>query len=518
MCGFMGVISPHSYHHKKFKDMANTIAIRGSQPLSVHQVKTQSLAYARLPTDDVANTALSTLGGGGPQLLFNGLLTNVAELCQEFNLAEDTTGSDHLCMRDGLLANDMSFLSACRGMFAGALITDTQVLLLRDTIGIKPLYYVHDNDLFAFASEMKALQGFERTVHELAPGGTVRFDKKTGHITKHVFSYTGHARLPLEQLLRQAVVAPTQRYLSQTPDKKVALLLSGGVDSSLIAGLLVKYLPREFRQRLIAFSLGSPESRDVVIGGRLAAELGIQHVHVPLPSDHAMVNGIKHAVSRTESPHARVVKVGLLYAELAKAIKKQSIDVVIGGEGADELFFGYHRFIDDLTHRQAEQLFNDFFKGVFPHTLLQRFDRIFAGSQIEARVPFLDQAVIAYAQQLSPEAKIAYTHDGHVSKLPLRQLAKDIGLPAYIYERGKEKMTTGATNQHNTSGRDGYLEQAAIDLYETSFQDVVADYYAAYFPQIVRREYHSTEAALADEARLYKRINLIKKRGVYANK
>lgn len=518
MCGFMGVISPHSHHHKNFKDTANTIAVRGSQPLSVHQTKAQSLAYARLPTDDLANTALSKLSGGGPQLLFNGLLTNVAELCQEFSLVEDAVASDHVCMREGLIINEISFLSACRGMFAGALITDTSVLLFRDTIGIKPLYYVHHNDLFAFASEMKALQGFEHIVHELTPGSTVQFNKKTERITKRAFNYTPKVKQPLEQLLRQAVVAPTQRYLSQTPDKKVALLLSGGVDSSLIAGLLVKYLPHELRQRLIAFSLGSPASRDVIIGGRLAAELGIRHVHVPLPSDYVMVKGLKGAVNRTESPHARVVKVGLLYAELATAIKKQSIDVVIGGEGADELFFGYHRFIDDLTHRQAEQLFNDFFKDVFPHTLLQRFDRIFAGNQIEARVPFLDQAVIAYAQQLSPEAKIAYTRDGHVSKLPLRQLAKEIGLPAYIYERGKEKMTSGATGKQNTGGRDGYLEQAAIDLYETSFQDIVFDYYAMYFPQIIQREYHLTEAALAEETRLYKRINAIKKRGVYASK
>lgn len=514
MCGFAGVVSPHSYHHTNFKKSAERIAVRGSEPLSMYSSGSESYAYARLPTDGGANSNLSRLATP-PFLLFNGLLTNVSELCSAFGASQEAFESDAFCLKEGLLLEGPSFLSKCRGMFAGALVSEEDVLLFRDTIGIKPLYYIHTKSLFAFASEIKALQVYERTIHELAPGCVLRFNKQTGHIEKQVFSYMGPSAGSLEQLLTRAVVAPTQRYLLQAPEKNIALLLSGGVDSSLIAGLLVRHLPSELHTRLVAFSLGNRQSRDVAVARRLAKRLGLRHVCVSLPAEQTMLDGIEQAVLRTESSQARVVKVGLLYAELARAVKQESIDVVIGGEGADELFFGYRRFIDDLTHRQAEQLFANFFKQVFPSTLLQRFDRVFAGTQIEARVPFLDQAVVAFAAQLPPEAKLTYTTTGHISKLPLRQLAKDIGLPAYIYERAKEKMTAGATGKANSSENTGYLERTALERHDVSFQELVSKLYAEHFPHIVERDFHSTETALAEEIRLYKRINAIKKRRIY---
>lgn len=519
MCGFLGVISPHQLHHKNFDDAAKQIALRGSEPLALRREAHESYGYARLPTDGLAERRLSSIDSTPSFLLFNGLLTNVQELCSAFALPKKAARSDHDCFQGGFASSGKSFLARCRGMFAGAIVTATTVSLVRDTVGIKPLYYVHDGPVFAFASEIKAVQHLSLTVHEVAPGGIVTFNKVSGSVTVGTFEYAPtHDHKSLEELLYQSLVVPTKRYLAQTSRKRVAILLSGGVDSSLLAGLLVKYLPAADRRRLLAFSIGTPYSMDVAIAKKLAKRLSLPHVHVLLPDDAAMLGRLKGVVYRTESPLPRVAKVALLYAELAYAIKQREIDVVIGGEGADELFFGYHRFIEGLTHRQSDHLFRSFYKGLFPFTLLQRYDRVFAGCQIEGRVPFLDQAVIEYALRLSAESKIDHENTGHTSKLPLRGLAKKVGLPAYVYSRGKEKMTTGATGRHNVAESGGYLEEAALQLYGKSFEELVGDYYAMQFPEIIHRQSVVTEEALADEARLYRKINHAKQRSTYATR
>lgn len=518
MCGFIGLISPHQADHELFTEAAQKVAVRGNAPHALRLDTHESYSYARLPTDDVTNQTLARISPGPSFLLFNGLVTNTTELSDAFQLSSAARNSDHKCLQEGFKRNGEAFFERCRGMFACAFVTNTSVVLTRDTIGIKPLYYIHDGMVFAFASEMKALQPFARPIHEVLPGGIVRFHKADGRIHVRRFRYTPNntADEKLEALLYEATVVPTQRYLEQAPQKRVALLLSGGLDSSLLAQLLVNYLPVEHRKRLIAFSIGNQTSSDVAIAKRLAVHLQLTHVHVPLPDDQIMLERLKEVVYRTESPYARVSKVALLYNELASAIKKYGIDVVVGGEGADELFFGYHRFIENLTHHQSRILFEGFYKEIFPQTLLQRFDRIFAGHKIEGRVPFLDQAVVDFAFKLSAEDKVHYTHNNHVSKVPLRQLAKQLGLPEYAYLRGKEKMTAGATGKDNSGGSKGYLEEMAQKMYHKSFKELVCEYYAEHFSSVLRRASLATEEALAEEAELFKRINRTQQEIVYA--
>lgn len=497
MCGFIGVIAKTATAQSGFVQGLEAIRERG---VMVDTLTTRDgrYGYSRLPTDDVHNKKLGQISRHGDILLFNGLITNVEYLVGRFGLPLPAKQSDTSCLKAGLAAQGIALLPQMRGMFAFAYITDVSILLARDTPGVKPLYYAIGTGLFAFASEMKALRPLAAKIYEVLPGQIIIYDKATCTVTKQTFkyqSYKQYTTAQLEECLREAVIPPTQRYL-QNSGKNIALLLSGGLDSSLLAGLLSKSLSLAHQKRLVAFCIGENAAPDVAIAKRLAQDLGLTLVHVHPYTTERSLRLLPEMVYKAESPYSRVVKVALLYDALAVAIKKEHIDVVIGGEGADELFFGYHRFIEGLTHAQSNELFQIFFRKIFHYTLLQRFDRAMARRQIEGRVPYLDQELIELASRIPPEDKVQKDNRSHVSKLPLRDLAKRLGLPAYIYERDKEKMTTGATGKHNMTARNGYLEQEAIEATNTEFRYLVDILYRLHFGNALAGNRYTEEQAM----------------------
>lgn len=483
MCGFIGMLSEQQIDKRQFDDGSRAILARG-RSLDVLHKNGESYGFCRLPTDDVGNRRLDTIADGqGAVFLFNGLVTNVDELCRRYRLSKSALRSDTVCLRQGLQAHGPAFLRHCRGMFACALANSEGVLLARDTVGIKPLYYAHQDGVFAFASEIKALMPLSQPVEEVMPGEIVIYNRDTKKLSKRKFTFGAVPNPDLQQSLEAAIVAPTVRYLSQS-NKRVALLLSGGLDSSVIAQTLVNHLRPEHTSRLTAFCIGKSQADDVVTARKLAKRLGLDFVHVPLPSPQSFIGRLPDIVYHVESPFARVARVALLYDELAQAIKKHNIDVVIGGEGADELFFGYHRFVDGLEPEHSAQVFDLFYREVFFNTLLQRYERIFARNLIEGRVPYLDQQVVAAARALSPHDKIRHLPDGtHISKLPLRAIAKRIGLPKYVYERPKLKMTRGASGKDNSEATDGFLEYDTRALTGLSFPELVRTLYKVFYYQ-----------------------------------
>ncbi|HEX6462676.1 MAG TPA: asparagine synthase-related protein [Candidatus Saccharimonadales bacterium] len=510
MCGFIGILSEKHNWQDHFDTSFAAIWPRGTTNDQFHG-NNESYGYARLPTDDIHNDALNQINGARPSLLFNGLITNADELAVAFKLSEGAEASDTQCLREGLAATGKQFVKHLRGMFAFAGITETEVTLVRDGIGVKPLYYVFEGGDFAFASEQKALQLMEATIHEVQPGQIVTYSKLDKTIARQRYDYVHRGSDAPHQLLdclHASVIRPTERYLAHS-QKKVGLLLSGGLDSSLTAGLMAKFLPPRLKQKIQAFCIGEPRSQDIQAAKQLADQLGFPLIEVRPYSVEASMRMLPEIVYQAESPHARVIKVALLYDALAKAIQKAGIEVVVGGEGADELFFGYQRFIDGLTHEQSEELFSTFFSGVFPHTLLQRFDRIMARHQIEGRVPYLDQELICLARQIPPAEKVIHSQDGneYVSKQPLRVLAREIGLPAYIYDRPKEKMTSGATGYQNEAGKRGYLEDEAFRATGMYFQEAVVMLYKLYFGDRLSQEDISTEDRVMHVVAHYRALN-----------
>lgn len=441
-----------------------------------------AFGYARLPTDAVQNSGLNILSTADDRVfLYNGILTNVGYLKATFSL--DCDDADTVVLRDGISRHGVSFLKHCRGMFAAALVDQEKVVLVRDTIGIKPLYYLDSDELFGFSSTLRGLchPRIESPVTEVSPGEVVTFYRGPQQVVAEDYTYTpyrGFKKIDLLAALTEALVTPTVRYLSQPSQPRIGLLLSGGLDSSILLKLLVDNLSAEQMSRVALFTIGYPNADDVQKVRRLCADLHVTFTHLEPHGEEYSLDILESIVRANESPETRVARIGLLYDVLATEIERQGIQVLIAGEGADELFYGYERFNDGLSDPHIDELYKAFFKYVFPRTLLQRFDRSFAGHRIEGRVPFLDQEVVEVSRGFSSREKVG-TQGRY--KLPLRELAKDIGLPSYISERPKVKMGVGATGQVNVDTPDGYLERACLERFGTSLAEQARKFYEANF-------------------------------------
>lgn len=423
------------------------------------------LGLAHLPTDDFsgapANDFISC--GQSSAFLFNGLVTNVEFLCEHFGLPAAALTSDRLCLFHGYKRHGPAFLERVRGMFAFALRRDDEVTLVRDTAGIKPLYYSFDGDLFGYCSEIKGLvKATAAAIREVALGQIIQFSIRTGELKTGSFEYRGYRAFDKGELiecLTESVVGPTRKYLLKQAEGRVAVLLSGGVDSSTILQLLAVNLEKGLRRRVVAFGLGGGASSDARVSRRFCEDLGIRFTAVTPYDERQSFGNLQRVVGQVESPLPRVVKVALLLDKLAKRIQSEGIRVSISGEGADELFYGYERFVTGLNERQIDDVNNQFFTRVFYYTLLQRLDRMLAGRQIEGRVPFLDQEVIRLSRKFSAAEKVGARGEPSLLKLPLREAAARAGVPPYITGRAKIKMTSGATGQSNDESADGYLEE-----------------------------------------------------------
>jgi asparagine synthase (glutamine-hydrolysing) len=480
MCGFIGFIGKNNI---KEIFAANSDSIKDRGIFSDSAIyEDEAYGYARLPTDAVSNNKLNQIRKGDAHFLYNGLITNILDLHDLFSIGAGVSRhSDTLTLRYGFEKYGKRFLERCRGMFAFAHITRDAITLCRDTVGIKPLYYCFDKNIFGFCSEMKGLlRNTGARIHELLPGELLVYDRKHNRIAKDILSYKPYKKYTAADLrvcLENSVVPPAKRYLRQSK-RNIALLMSGGLDSSIMLKILRDNLEKKYRKRVSVFCLGVPGSSDVAIARRLTRSLGFGFTKVSPYAHRETRRILPNVVYKTESRYARVARVALLQDALAKKIQSMGIHVVLSGEGADELFFGYPRFIDGLTHREIRRMFRLFFRTVFPGTLLQRYDRIFARRQIEGRVPFLDQELIALSRHYKTSALIGIFKGVLFSKLPLRHLAKELGLMPYVYMRPKTTMTRGATNKENRSGRGGYLERAGVP-----FERAVRKIYSRQFPQ-----------------------------------
>ncbi|MGH0004773.1 asparagine synthase-related protein [Pseudovibrio ascidiaceicola] len=477
MCGFIGILHEKSnFRVTALEHGFGEISKRGTST-DIKHFDGVSLGYARLPTDAVTSTSDNMINSkDGVTILFNGIITNVDDLCDIFKLTNNARRLDTECLREGFLEHGKAFLQRARGMFAITVVSSDSITMVRDTVGIKPLYYQHSADFLGFGSEIKGLlkAAPSQAVKEVLPGEIVTYDRKSGALSVDHFSYLSYkyqTKGDLTACLEEAILAPTLRYLHQT-DKQVGILLSGGIDSSLLVYTLFTKLPADFHDRISVFTLGLEDSEDVEYARMVQAQLGIKVTFIEPWDEDATFQHMDDTIYSVESADPRVVKVALLQDVLARALEEREIQVLISGEGADELFFGYERFYDGIPFSKVSGFFEAFRMEVFPNTLLQRFDRQFARRCIEGRVPFLDQELIELSKLFTTAEKLTFTEETIINKRPLRRIAADSGLHPLVAWRTKMKMTKGVTKVENSEIEEkGYLEAAVRQRTTFSFRE-----------------------------------------------
>ena len=377
---------------------------------------------------------------------FNGEIYNHAQLRRELEAcgAVFKTSGDTEVLATALSLWGAAALHRLNGMYAFvALNLDTgDFLAARDPAGVKPLYLIQSGTGFLFCSEIRPLLAAVETgdVLLIPPGHLfngdrlVQFRSLAAEAQGAIHTHDAKA---LDRLLAAAV------QIRLPPDLPVALMFSGGIDSTLIA-----HYARQVRPETPGYFLGGAGAPDhphaALYADRSGLDLRIVDVDLGEADAPAWISRI---VGLTETFHNHTVRDSLCTWLLCRRIHRDGFRVVLSGEGADELFAGYGPL--EQAFAQGDEvgaLVRDQYLGNMHRTNLQRLDRCGMQVQLEAREPFLDPSVIAYALGLGA-ADLAPLVDGRPrGKAPLRslyQLHPD-QLPASIGERSKAPVAEGA--------------------------------------------------------------------------
>ena len=347
----------------------------------------------------------------------------------------------HNGMSDADIALDLyreygrTFPSHLAGVFACAIHDGSKIILARDSVGVRPLYWGKTKEgNLCFASEMKALVGIAVDVWELRPATT--YCSLAG-IGEYLPSYPKIA-IPdspkdAAKKLRENLFQAVERRLE---DGAVGgMLLSGGLDSSIIAAIA-----NELRPGLLAFTVGTEGAPDVKNAIIMAEHLGIEH-HIHYFKSEDIVKLVPEAVKRLESFDEDCIS-GAIANLFASSLASKHTNCILSGEGGDELFGGYH-LLKQLPTEDERLKMMGYLIDVAYNTALQRLDRAMMANSINYRTPFIDTEMIAFALQIPVSWKIYSNGDGKlIEKWLLREAFRDM-LPERIYMREKLRFSGG---------------------------------------------------------------------------
>ncbi len=339
------------------------------------------------------------------------------------------------------------------GEFCLAASDEKQVALMRDPAGLRPAFYAEDNNLFAFASRKMALWGIGmRNVRPLRAGMVASYGTD-GFRLDEAYSLS---RLGLKVEIDDPIMA-IDRYcvLIQAAVekrlhnlKRVAALVSGGVDSCLVAKLVSDMsAPRGIE--VITYTAGVEGSIDIYYADRFARELGLNHKVRRLSEDEieAYITRVAEAVEERDLVQ---IEAGIgVYAAVEMA-SRDGFKVIFSGQGPDELWGGYSWYPQVIARDGYEGLVQNML-GDLGRADVETFDRenrIAMAHGVEQVFPYADIEMVRLAMTVSPQLKISSAED-RVGKHPHREAAKKLGLPAPYADRSKDAAQHG-TGIHGT--------------------------------------------------------------------
>jgi len=404
---------------------------------------------------------------------------------ENFNTASDSETILHL-FRSGA----QRWINRLDGMFAFVLATPDRIIAARDPLGIKPLYMARRGKGLAFASELKAFDGLGFDEISAIPPGAL-FDSRMGARQWYripsgaaeaesgldIDAVAGELRLSLEEAVAKWMVA----------DVEVGSFLSGGLDSSIIAAIAQKIRIGAGHGPLKTFAVGTPGSSDLIAARRVADHIGTDH-HEFTFSAQDIARELPHVIYHLESADIDLVRSAIPTLFAARLARTQ-VKAVLTGEGADELFAGYayHHGYADEPRALADELTRSL--GTMHNINLQRVDRMTMAESLEARTPFLDRDLIAFAQSLPAELKLRRTDPAiaestgpTTEKWLLRKACGDL-LPEDLVWRKKAQFDEGSGTVDalrqalqiltGTRGDVGKLREAALyrEILSSRFSD-----------------------------------------------
>ena len=456
MCGIVGIFDikeQSSELRNKALRMSQKIRHRGPDWSGIYCGGHAILCHERLSIVDPQSGKQPLYSPDGRQVLaVNGEIYNHQAIRQATAADyEYQTGSDCEVILALYRAHGIHFLEQLSGIFAFALYDEErdEYLIARDPIGVIPLYIGHDaNGKTYVASELKALEGFCDEYEPFLPGHYLYSREGVMHrwYTRDWMDYEAVKDNGADiDSLRVGLQEAVKRQLMS--DVPYGVLLSGGLDSSIISAIAQKFAARRVEDggqtgawwpRLHSFAVGLKGAPDLEKARLVAEHIGTVHHEINYTIQEGL-DALRDVIYFTETYDVTTVRASTPMYLLARVIKSMGIKMVLSGEGADEIFGGYLYFHKAPSARAFHE------ETVRKLGKLHWYDCLRANKSlsawgVEGRVPFLDRDFLDIAMRLNPKAKMCPGQE--IEKKILRQAFADL-LPEEIAWRQKEQFSDG---------------------------------------------------------------------------
>ena len=434
-------------------DMSKKIRHRGPDWSGIFSNEKAILAHERLAIVDPTSGKQPLFSSDGKLVLAaNGEIYNHLDLKKELvSEYQFKTNSDCEVILALYEKYGCDFIDKLNGIFAFAIydIDKNEYFIARDHIGIIPLYMGWDDDgTFYVASELKALE-YKCTKIELFPPGNYLYSNDEKLKKWYQYDWSDFKSVEKNNTsindIRTALESAVHRQLMT--DVPYGVLLSGGLDSSIISAVVKKYADKRIESgdatdawwpQLHSFSVGLKGSPDLKSAKLVADHIGSIHHEIIFTIQEGL-DAIKDVIYNLETYDITTVRASTPMYLMARVIKSMGIKMVLSGEGADEIFGGYLYF-----HKapNAEEFHNETVRKLSKLHLYDclRANKSLAAWGVEGRVPFLDKDFIDIAMNINPKDKMI-TED-RMEKWVLREAFKDY-LPKEIAWRQKEQFSDG---------------------------------------------------------------------------
>lgn len=456
MCGIVGIFEikgSAEQQRTKALEMSKKIRHRGPDWSGIFVDEHAIIAHERLAIVDPTSGRQPLYSKDRNLVLgVNGEIYNHREIRKQLeDKFEFQTQSDCEVILALYQEKGINFIEDLSGIFAFALYDREKdcYLIARDHIGVMPLYMGWDEDgQFYVASELKALEGVCKKIEEFLPGYYLY--SKDGVPKKwYKRSWDDFENVKNNQsnigVLRKALEDSVHRQLMS--DVPYGVLLSGGLDSSVISAIAKKYAAKRVETdstqeawwpQLHSFAVGLIGSPDLTAAQKVADHIGTVHHEIHFTVQEGL-DAIRDVIYHLETYDVTTIRASTPMYLMSRVIKSMGVKMVLSGEGADEIFGGYLYF-HKAPNAQAfhEETIRKLSKLHLYDCL--RANKSLAAWGVEGRVPFLDKEFMDVAMTLNPEDKMA--KDGKMEKWILRKAFEDY-LPASVAWRQKEQFSDG---------------------------------------------------------------------------
>ncbi|XP_030567078.1 asparagine synthetase [glutamine-hydrolyzing] 2-like [Drosophila novamexicana] len=470
MCGILAIFSPdgqaiqaqsvHSLRELAYRQSGKQ-RHRGPDDTGVLVIPEQGVAlvHERLAVIGV-ETGHQPLQSrdGNISLIANGEIYNYVELARQIGkrLPGYQPKSDSNVIIELYEEHGAELLQHIRGMFSFVLYDRRrrQLVVARDPLGIIPLYTGHDaaGNIW-FASEMKCLTGICQQLRIFPPGhvaaGTVEQLQQLQPVRYYKPSWRRvipTRQVQLQELRAQLELAVRTHLQCDVP---FGALLSGGVDSSLIAAIAARIMrERNAGHKLRTFSVGMHGSPDFEHARLVAQHIGSQHEEIAFSVEDCL-DGVRDLIYHLESYDVATVRCSLPMFYLARHVKSTGIKMILSGEGADEIFGGYLYFHKAPNYEQFHEEMVTRCEQLHVSDIL-RANKVTMSKGLELRVPFLDTSLVDHVMSIRPQDKIpgplneySGQRKWRMEKFVLRQAFAGDYLPDAVLWRQKEQFSDG---------------------------------------------------------------------------